>query len=110
MQAASTLSSSLRKWSAVRFADGSGSRNAAQRARVENIGVLAASGLIAGEALVGLVTATFNFFEKKLPVLFENPSYLAGMVALALLVFTLVQVPLSNAGRPEDPAPPVAMM
>ena len=84
--------------------------NEAQRARVENVGVLAASGLIAGEALVGLITATANFFEKKLPVLFANPSYLAGMVALALLVFTLVQVPLSNAGRPDDPAPPTAMM
>src|SRR6185369_907815 len=35
--------------------------NVAQRARIENVGVLAASGLIAGEALAGLVTATFNF-------------------------------------------------
>ena len=31
--------------------------NAAQKARVENAGVLAASGLIAGEALMGLVVA-----------------------------------------------------
>src|SRR6266851_6356514 len=36
--------------------------NEAQKARVESIGVLAASGLIAGEAMAGLVTATFNFF------------------------------------------------
>ena len=84
--------------------------NEAQRARVENVGVLAASGLIAGEALVGLLTATLNFFEIKLPVVFPNPSYLLGMAALALLMFALIQVPLQNAGRPEDPAPPVAMM
>ncbi|MCK7518978.1 MAG: OPT/YSL family transporter [Ignavibacteriales bacterium] len=31
--------------------------NAAQKARVENAGVLAASGLIAGEALMGLLVA-----------------------------------------------------
>src|SRR4029434_9853585 len=33
--------------------------NFAQRRRVENVGILAASGMIAGEALVGLITATF---------------------------------------------------
>src|SRR5690606_29304330 len=42
------------------IADGIGARrglNEAQKARVENAGVLTASGLIAGEALVGLVWA-----------------------------------------------------
>jgi uncharacterized oligopeptide transporter (OPT) family protein len=84
--------------------------NAAQRARVENVGVLAASGLIAGEALLGLVTATFNFLEKPLPQIFETPSYWTGLVVMAVIAFVLVRYPLGNAGRPEEPAPPVAMM
>jgi putative OPT family oligopeptide transporter len=84
--------------------------NEAQKIRIESVGVLAASGLIAGEALMGLVTATFNFFDIKLPVIFALPSYGAGLVVLALIAFTLIQVPLSNAGRPEDPPPPAAFV
>ena len=38
--------------------------NEAQKARVENTGILIASGLIAGEALAGLVIGTFKFNEK----------------------------------------------
>ncbi|MFZ5787040.1 MAG: OPT family oligopeptide transporter, partial [Acidobacteriota bacterium] len=41
--------------------------NAAQKARVENAGVLAASGLIAGEALMGLVIAAVVFFRGGFP-------------------------------------------
>lgn len=84
--------------------------NEAQRIRVESVGVLAASGMIAGEALTGLVTATFSFARIKVPVVFENPSYIAGIVVLFVLGFVLVKVPLANAGRPEDPAPPAAIV
>jgi putative OPT family oligopeptide transporter len=84
--------------------------NEAQKARVENTGVLAASGLIAGEALMGLVTSGFNVVKGALPQLFNDPSYLFGLAVMALLGFALVQVSIANAGRPEDPAPPVAMM
>jgi len=84
--------------------------NDAQKARVENVGVLVASGLIAGEALVGLATATFNFFEWPLPVIFKDPSYAFGLVVMAVIAFVLVRIPLSNAGSPDEPAPPIAMM
>jgi len=84
--------------------------NDAQSARVENVGVLVASGLIAGEALAGLVTATFNFQEWPLPVIFKNPSYVGGLVFLALIAYALIRIPLTNAGDPNEPAPPVAMM
>jgi putative OPT family oligopeptide transporter len=84
--------------------------NEAQRARVDNVGVLAASGLIAGEALMGLVTATFNFLEKPLPQLFASPSYWVGIAVMALIAFVLVHFPLANAGSPDEPAPPSAMM
>jgi putative OPT family oligopeptide transporter len=84
--------------------------NDAQRARVENAGVLAASGLIAGEALMGLVTSGFNVVKGALPQLFGEPSYLIGIAVMVLLGFVLVRTSIANAGRPEDPAPPVAMM
>src|SRR6185312_3275164 len=50
--------------------------NEAQRTRIESVGVLAASGMIAGEALMGLVTASFSFFNVKIPGVFEHPSYI----------------------------------
>jgi putative OPT family oligopeptide transporter len=84
--------------------------NEAQRARVENVGVLAASGLIAGEALMGLLTSSLILANVNLPVVFKDPSYLLGLAVLGLLAFTLIQVPLANAGRPEDPAPPTAFV
>jgi putative OPT family oligopeptide transporter len=84
--------------------------NAAQRARVENTGILIASGFIAGEALVGLITAWFNFKYGEMPSIFKEPSYVAGLAVLLLLAATLVKIPLANAGSPDEPAPPVAMM
>ncbi len=84
--------------------------NAAQSARVENVGVLVASGLIAGEALAGLITGWFNYKYGKLPAVFENPSYIAGGVVMAVIAFLLIRIPLANAGDPNEPAPPVAIM
>src|ERR1700761_8867670 len=84
--------------------------NEAQKTRVESVGVLAASGMIAGEALTGLVTATFSFLKVQIPVIFQNPSYIVGILILLLLGFVLIKVPLANAGRPEDPAPPAAIV
>jgi putative OPT family oligopeptide transporter len=86
------------------------SLNEAQRARVDNVGILAASGLIAGEALAGLVKATYDFRDKQLPSAFENPSYVTGLVVLALIALVLIWVPLKNAGDPNEPAPPAAIM
>ena len=84
--------------------------NEAQRARVENTGILIASGLIAGEALAGLVIGTFKYYEKPIHHFFPEPSYLAGFLVLMFLGAILVRLPLSKAGKPEDPAPPAAMM
>ncbi len=84
--------------------------NEAQKARIENAGVLTASGLIAGEALAGLLVATFRFFEWPLPKIFASPSILAGFAVLLLLAFVMIKVPLANAGHPDEPAPPTAIM
>ncbi|HEY1335928.1 MAG TPA: oligopeptide transporter, OPT family [Bryobacteraceae bacterium] len=84
--------------------------NEAQSARVENTGVLVASGLIAGEALAGLVIATFNFQDWTLPEFFKDPSYVAGVVVMAIIGLVLIRIPLANAGSPDEPAPPAAIM
>ncbi len=94
--------------------------NDAQKARVENAGVLTASGLIAGEALTGLLVAAARFFEwpvpsgggrtPGLPAIFAEPSILVGFGVMALLGYVMISVPLRNAGRPDEPAPPTAIM
>ncbi len=87
--------------------------NVAQKARVENAGVLTASGLIAGEAILGLVWAGLQFtpedFRNKLQV-FNHPSYFIGLMVLLGLAFLMLRAPLNAAGSPDEPAPPVAMM
>jgi putative OPT family oligopeptide transporter len=84
--------------------------NGAQRTRVENVGILVASGLIAGEALTGLLFAYFKFKDIAVLEIFKEPSYLAGFAVILLLGFIMIRLPLAKAGRPEDPAPPAAMM
>jgi hypothetical protein len=86
---------------------------------VENVGVLVASGLIAGEALAGLITGWFNYKYGKLPAAFDpdrgfiqhvDPSYVVGVLVMALIAYVLIRIPLANAGDPNEPAPPVAIM
>jgi putative OPT family oligopeptide transporter len=84
--------------------------NDAQKARVDNSGVLTASGLIAGEALCGLVIAGLVGSGKDVTLFKWTPPFLAALVALVVLILVMVRVPLANAGRPEDPAPPTAIM
>ncbi len=83
--------------------------NAAQKVRVENNGVLLAAGLIAGEALVGLVFAALAFWEVKVFQMFEQPSFAGSLLVFAVVGFILVGIPLKNAGSPDEPAPPSAM-
>jgi putative OPT family oligopeptide transporter len=80
--------------------------NDAQKARVENTGVLLASGLIAGEALIGLLFAGLAFAEIPLYAIFKQPSFLVSLVMLGIIGWILVQIPVKNAGRSDEPAPP----
>jgi len=92
--------------------------NDAQKARVDNAGVLTASGLIAGEALCGIAVAAI--IARRLAhdphastTLYDfgiGNSPLTSLIALAILAAVMILVPLANAGRPEDPAPPTAIM
>src|SRR4051794_27209112 len=74
------------RWLGDRFAERRG-YNEAQKARVENAGVLTASGLIAGEAILGLVWAGLQFAPPNIREhlqLFNHPSYLIGLAVLVL--------------------------
>jgi len=87
--------------------------NLAQKTRVENTGVLLASGLIAGEALMGLIIAILavvNIFIYDYFVFFEHPSFLISLVIIGLIGFIMIQIPLKNAGKPDEPAPPASGM
>jgi putative OPT family oligopeptide transporter len=88
--------------------------NDGQRARVENAGILTASGFIAGEALMGLLWAGLRAYRwappKTPPQIFANPIYLFGMAFLAILAVLLIFVPMTSAGDPNEPPPPAAMM
>ena len=102
--------------------------NPAQMARTENAGVLVASGLIAGESVFGLVWAALiamglaSSQPRVLQVIegwarrttaaqiFIHPTYLAGVVVMALLAILMIWLPLTSAGDPSEPAPPTAMM
>jgi putative OPT family oligopeptide transporter len=84
--------------------------NEAQKARVDNSGVLTASGLIAGEALCGLAVAALVGTGHDVTLLKWTAPFPAALIALAVLAVLMVQVPLRNAGRPDEPAPPTAIM
>lgn len=80
--------------------------NDAQKSHAENLGVLIASGLIAGEALVGLVFAAFAFFNIHLWAIFSNPSYLVSLLVFVFIAWYLIKIPLKHAGAADQEAPP----
>ena len=84
--------------------------NDAQKARVDNAGVLTASGLIAGEALCGLVIAGLVGTGHDVTLFKWTVPFGVSLIALVVIILAMVRVPLANAGRPEEPAPPTAIM
>jgi putative OPT family oligopeptide transporter len=95
------------RWITDRLRDRRG-LNDAQKARVENAGVLTASGLIAGEALCGLVIAAI--WRGETPQVFASPHWIGMIIAAIAMILVMVRVPLANAGSPDEPAPPTAIM
>ncbi len=87
--------------------------NAGQKVRVENTGVLLASGLIAGEALMGLIIAilaVMNIFLYDYFTFFKSPTFYISFVILAIIAYVLIQIPLKNTGKADEPAPPASGM
>jgi putative OPT family oligopeptide transporter len=65
--------------------------------KIDNVGVLLASGLIAGEALLGLLFAGLAFREVGVPQIFGSPSYLPSLVFIAIIGVALVGLPLKGS-------------
>ncbi len=99
----------LVRWATDKLRDRAG-YNDAQKARVDNAGVLTASGLIAGEALCGLVVAAIVGSRGKMFELMAEAPWFTAIIALVVLVLVMIRVPLANAGHPDEPAPPTAIM
>ena len=94
----------------VEYADEKMKFNAAQKTRVENTGILLAAGLIAGEALIGLLFAGLKFGEVQLFEFFSEPTFLISLVVFIGISWLLIRIPLKNAGSPDEPAPPTVSM
>ncbi|MFB0518146.1 MAG: OPT family oligopeptide transporter [Acidobacteriota bacterium] len=62
--------------------------------RGENVGILLASGLIAGEALTGVLIAALVVADVRLPAIGDNPLW--GLVVFALLAAILIGIPLRS--------------
>ena len=60
--------------------------------------------------VTGLLVALFVLRDIKLPAIFKSPNVLLGFGVLAILAIYMIQVPLRNAGSPDEPAPPTAIM
>lgn len=80
-----------------------------QKIKIENIGILIASGLIAGEALTGLVFAPLKIYNIKFKQVLFEPHFLLGMSIIILIAMIMIMVPLRNAGKADAPVPPSAM-
>ena len=83
--------------------------NESQMVRMENSGVLISSGLIAGEALMGLVIASLAFKNISLPAIFDHPSFVISTVIIVFIGWMLVKIPLKSAGSRDEQATPSAM-
>jgi hypothetical protein len=102
------------RWMVIKIQD-QRKHDKAQKARAENTGILLASGLIAGEALMRLGMAGYTIlrtFWKELPDFYQVfpdldgtqlKYFLYGLIPFAVLVLVLYKLPLLNAGKPEPP-------
>ena len=70
-----------------------------KKEKVENTGILIASGLIAGEALTGLAFAPIKIANIPIPAIFKDPPLIIGFTILALVVLYLIRIPLKSAEK-----------
>ena len=67
--------------------------------KVENTGVLTASGLIAGEALMGLCFAFYGLTGKAVPAFFAKPSFIPSIIVLGIIGFVLAIYPINDVKK-----------
>ncbi len=66
------------------------------RYRAENTGTLLASGLIAGEALMGVALSALVLIGVSFPTFLASPSGVPGLLVFVLLAWVLVQIPINQ--------------
>jgi len=71
--------------------------NQEEKTAVENNGILLSSGLIAGEALTGLLFAGFAFKEIQIPSIFAQPPAFLTLIVFAILGIVLILFPIRKA-------------
>lgn len=62
----------------------------ADKEKVNNTGTLVASGLIAGEALMGIFFAALSFGKITLPKIFNEPTYLLSILSILVLGASMI--------------------
>ncbi len=72
----------------------------AARDRIENVGTLLASGLIAGEALMGIILAALVVAKVSLPKISETPW--GGLIVFAIIFYLLISLPLKAGKKVEE--------
>ncbi|MFH1052560.1 MAG: oligopeptide transporter, OPT family [bacterium] len=72
-----------------------------QLANIENVGVLLASGFIAGEALMGLIFAGLAVGDIIPDAVWPGSPFYLSLVVLVIIGYVLVRLPLKNAGAKE---------
>ena len=70
-----------------------------KKEKADNTGTLLASGLIAGEAIIGILFAALAFAEVELLQVFGKPPYILSLLSMAILGVILVVVPRRLAQR-----------
>ncbi len=76
-----------------------------QVAKADNVGILLASGLIAGEALVGLLFAGLAFGKVEIWRM-ANPSFLTSIAIFIIIGIILVRIPLRKSKSKDVPEQP----
>ncbi len=76
------------------------SKRSLNKEKLENTGILLASGLIAGEALMGIIIAATVVAaggKALLPTIIEGGSPILSVVVFAVLAYVLIRIPIQNA-------------
>jgi len=64
---------------------------------IENTGILLASGLVAGEALTGVILAALFIINIQLPLISDSP--ILGLLIFAIVFYILIKVPINKAKK-----------
>ena len=70
-----------------------------QKERMNNVGILISSGLIAGEALLGLLFAGLAFAEVKLFEMFTEPTYLFSLISIIIIGYFMINLPIGSNNK-----------